>query len=64
MRKAREELGYEPKPYDLEDVVQWFRGRGHGKKRSQSSVKKLILDVVLVVAFAAMALSCILVVGQ
>uniref|UniRef100_A0A8C1XGK3 Short chain dehydrogenase/reductase family 42E, member 1 n=1 Tax=Cyprinus carpio TaxID=7962 RepID=A0A8C1XGK3_CYPCA len=64
MRKAREELGYEPKLYDLEDVVQWLRGRGHGKKRSQSSVKKLILDVVLVVAFAAMALSCILVVGQ
>ncbi|XP_073706887.1 short-chain dehydrogenase/reductase family 42E member 1 [Garra rufa] len=64
MRKAREELGYEPKLYDLEDVVQWFRGRGHGKKRSQSSIKKLILDVVLVVVFAAVVLSCLPVVGQ
>ncbi|XP_043120384.1 short-chain dehydrogenase/reductase family 42E member 1 isoform X2 [Puntigrus tetrazona] len=63
-RKAREELGYEPKPHDLEDVVQWFRGRGHGKKRGRSSIKKLILDVVLVVAFAAVALSCLPVVGQ
>uniref|UniRef100_A0A671N378 Short chain dehydrogenase/reductase family 42E, member 1 n=1 Tax=Sinocyclocheilus anshuiensis TaxID=1608454 RepID=A0A671N378_9TELE len=53
----------EPKLYDLEDV-QWFRGRGHGKKSSQSSIKKLILDVVLVVAFAAVVLSCLPVVGQ
>lgn len=64
MRKAREELGYEPKQYDLEDVVQWFRGRGHGKKSSQSSIRKLILDVVLVVAFAVVVLSCLPVVGH
>uniref|UniRef100_A0A672Q7L1 Short chain dehydrogenase/reductase family 42E, member 1 n=1 Tax=Sinocyclocheilus grahami TaxID=75366 RepID=A0A672Q7L1_SINGR len=64
MRKAREELGYEPKLCDLEDVVQWFRGRGHGKKHSQSSIKKLILDVALVVVFAAVVLSCLPVVGQ
>lgn len=64
MRKAREELGYEPKLYDLEDVVQWFRARGHGKKRSRSSIRKLILDVFVVVAFVAVLLSCLPVVGQ
>ncbi|NP_001032779.2 short-chain dehydrogenase/reductase family 42E member 1 isoform 2 [Danio rerio] len=64
MRKAREELGYEPKLYDLEDVVQWFQARGHGKKRSRSSIRKLILDVFVVVAFVAVLLSCLPVVGQ
>ncbi|XP_051512007.1 short-chain dehydrogenase/reductase family 42E member 1 [Myxocyprinus asiaticus] len=64
MRKAQDELGYKPEEYDLEEVVQWFRSKGHGKKRTQSSIKKLILDVVLVVAFAAIALSCLPVVGQ
>lgn len=64
MRKAQEELGYEPKLYDLEDVVQWFQARGHGKKRSRSSIRKLILDVFVVVAFVAVLLSCLPVVGQ
>ncbi|XP_051953562.1 short-chain dehydrogenase/reductase family 42E member 1 [Xyrauchen texanus] len=64
MQKAQDELGYKPEEYDLEEVVQWFRSKGHGKKRTQSSIKKLILDVVLIVAFAAIALSCLPVVGQ
>lgn len=64
MRKAQEELGYEPKKYDLEEVVQWFRNRGHGKTRRQSSIKKLILDVLIVVVFAALILSFLPVVGQ
>ncbi|XP_065139759.1 short-chain dehydrogenase/reductase family 42E member 1 [Paramisgurnus dabryanus] len=64
MRKAQEELGYEPKKYDLEEVVQWFRIRGHGKMRRQSPIKNLILDVVIVVAFAAVILSLLPVVGQ
>ncbi|KAI7802625.1 short-chain dehydrogenase/reductase family 42E member 1 [Triplophysa rosa] len=64
MCKAQEELGYEPKKHDLEEVVQWFRIRGHGKTHGQSSIKKLILDVLIVVVFAALILSFLPVVGQ
>lgn len=64
MRKAREELGYEPKKYDLEEVVQWFRRRGHGKTGRQSSIKKLVLDVLIIGVFAALILSFLPVVGQ
>ncbi|TRY90140.1 hypothetical protein DNTS_033333 [Danionella cerebrum] len=64
LRKAREELGYEPAEYDLQDVVQWFRDRGHGKKRSRSTFGKLILDLVVVIAFGAVLLSWLPVVGH
>ncbi|XP_062818069.1 short-chain dehydrogenase/reductase family 42E member 1 isoform X2 [Anolis carolinensis] len=30
--KARRELGYEPRQHGLEDVVRWFRSRGHGRR--------------------------------
>lgn len=62
--KARTELGYNPKEYDLGEVVEWFRSRGHGKKRATSTLKKLILDVVLVLIVVALVLSFLPVVGQ
>ncbi|XP_072551275.1 short-chain dehydrogenase/reductase family 42E member 1 [Salminus brasiliensis] len=64
MDKARAELGYNPREYDLKEVVEWFRSRGHGRKHATSSVKKLILDVVLFVVIVALILSFLPVVGQ
>lgn len=31
LEKARRELGYEPQPFDLREVVEWFKARGHGR---------------------------------
>lgn len=64
IEKARSELGYDPKEYDLGEVVQWFRSRGHGKKPDTSPIKKLILDVLLVLIVVALVLSFLPVVGQ
>ncbi|XP_071377241.1 short-chain dehydrogenase/reductase family 42E member 1 [Centroberyx affinis] len=64
MAKAKAELGYEPQEHNLDEVVQWFRSRGHGKKHHSSFLKKLILDGLLVAAFVAVALSCLPVVGS
>ncbi|TSK38384.1 Thrombospondin type-1 domain-containing protein 4 [Bagarius yarrelli] len=64
IEKARAELGYDPEEYDLGEVVQWFRSRGHSKKPVTSPIKKLILDVLLVLIVVALVLSFLPVVGQ
>uniref|UniRef100_A0A3B1JR29 Short chain dehydrogenase/reductase family 42E, member 1 n=1 Tax=Astyanax mexicanus TaxID=7994 RepID=A0A3B1JR29_ASTMX len=64
MDKARAELGYTPREYDLKEVVEWFKSRGHGRKPANSPTKKLILDVVLFAVIVALVLSFLPVVGQ
>ncbi|XP_062966165.1 short-chain dehydrogenase/reductase family 42E member 1-like [Cynocephalus volans] len=31
LEKAKKELGYEPQPFDLQEVVEWFKAHGHGR---------------------------------
>ncbi|XP_041849100.1 short-chain dehydrogenase/reductase family 42E member 1 [Melanotaenia boesemani] len=62
--KAKAELGYEPQEYNLDEVVQWFRSRGHGKKCHSSFISRLILNILFVSAFIAVALSFLPVVGS
>lgn len=64
MAKARAELGYEPREYDLEEVVQWFRSRGHGRKHRQTVLGHLILRALILAASVAVALSFLPVVGS
>ncbi|KAK5873624.1 hypothetical protein PBY51_018649 [Eleginops maclovinus] len=64
MAKAKEELSYEPQEYDLDEVVRWFRSRGHGKKSQSSFFGRLILDFLLFSAFVAVALSFLPFVGS
>lgn len=64
MAKAKAELGYEPQEYNLDEVVQWFRRRGHGKMHHSSTLKQLLLDVLLIAAFILVALSYLPVVGS
>uniref|UniRef100_A0A3B4TUP4 Short chain dehydrogenase/reductase family 42E, member 1 n=2 Tax=Seriola dumerili TaxID=41447 RepID=A0A3B4TUP4_SERDU len=64
MAKAKAELGYEPQEYNLDEVVQWFRCRGHGKKSCSSFLSRLLLDILFVAAFVAVALSFLPVVGS
>ncbi|KAF6731058.1 Short-chain dehydrogenase/reductase family 42E member 1 [Oryzias melastigma] len=56
MAKAREELGYKPQEYNLDEVVEWFRSRGHGRKSYRSFVSRL-RDILLFSAFVVVALS-------
>lgn len=64
MAKAKAELGYEPQEYNLDEVVEWFKRRGHGKKHHNLTLKRWIFDAMLVVAFVAVALSYLPVVGS
>lgn len=63
MAKAKAELGYEPAEYNLDEVVQWFRSRGHGRKSCRSSLSRL-RDIVFFTALIAVALSFLPLVGS
>ncbi|XP_053172809.1 short-chain dehydrogenase/reductase family 42E member 1 [Scomber japonicus] len=63
MAKAKAELGYDPQRHNLDEVVQWFRSRGHGKKCHSSVVSRFVRNVLVVAAFVAVALSFLPVVG-
>lgn len=63
MAKAKAELGYEPKEHNLDEVVQWFRSRGHGRKPHSSSLSRL-WDILFLAAFVAVALSFLPLVGS
>lgn len=64
MAKAKVELGYDPQEYNLDEVVEWFRGRGHGKNRHRSFTSRLLLNIFFVTAFVAAALSFLPLVGS
>ncbi|XP_040897450.1 short-chain dehydrogenase/reductase family 42E member 1 [Toxotes jaculatrix] len=64
MAKAKAELGYEPQERNLDEVVQWFRCRGHGKKSGSPYLGQLLLQVLFFAGFVAVALSFLPVVGS
>uniref|UniRef100_A0A087YAV1 Short chain dehydrogenase/reductase family 42E, member 1 n=1 Tax=Poecilia formosa TaxID=48698 RepID=A0A087YAV1_POEFO len=64
MAKAKAELGYEPQDHNLDEVVQWFKSRGHGKRRHSSVFRRLILNFLFVSAFIAVVLSFLPVAGS
>ncbi|XP_066493719.1 short-chain dehydrogenase/reductase family 42E member 1 [Tiliqua scincoides] len=57
MEKAKRELGYEPKSHDLQDVVEWFKSRGHSRKPQMYTLRCLFRDVGLILLFAVLVLS-------
>ncbi|XP_034740754.1 short-chain dehydrogenase/reductase family 42E member 1 isoform X2 [Etheostoma cragini] len=64
MAKAKAELGYEPQEHNLDEVVQWFKSRGHGKKTQRSFLGRLLLNILLVSAFVVVVLSFLPSVGS
>ncbi|XP_058486341.1 short-chain dehydrogenase/reductase family 42E member 1 [Solea solea] len=64
MGKAKVELGYEPQEYNLNEVVQWFKCRGHGKQSHNSFLGQFLLNILFAAAFVAMVLSFLPVVGS
>lgn len=57
MEKAKRELGYKPKPHDLQDVVEWFKSHGHGRKLRTYTLRCLFWDVGHILLFAILVLS-------
>ncbi|KAK0132979.1 Short-chain dehydrogenase/reductase family 42E member 1 [Merluccius polli] len=56
--KAKAELRYEPREYDLDEVVQWFVSRGHGRRSGTGpGLRRLLLNALLVCGFVALVLS-------
>ncbi|KAM9861431.1 short-chain dehydrogenase/reductase family 42E member 1 [Aulostomus maculatus] len=64
MEKAKAELGYVPQEHNLDEVIQWFRSRGHGKKLRGSALTQTLLQVLFVAASVALCLSFLPVVGS
>lgn len=64
LEKAKRELGYEAQPFDLHEVVEWFKARGHGRspgrRGSECLVWNGLLVVLLVMAVLAWLSSVIL----
>ncbi|KAL4658760.1 short-chain dehydrogenase/reductase family 42E member 1-like isoform X1 [Arapaima gigas] len=60
--KAVTELGYKPQEYNLNEVVQWFKSKGHGKK-PVSPFRKVLKEVVLITAIIAVIFSYLPIVG-
>ncbi|XP_036131096.1 short-chain dehydrogenase/reductase family 42E member 1 [Molossus molossus] len=48
LEKARKELGYEAQPFDLQEVVEWFKARGHGRSPGSHNFACLIWDRLLI----------------
>nr|XP_058900005.1 short-chain dehydrogenase/reductase family 42E member 1 isoform X2 [Kogia breviceps] len=49
LEKAKKELGYEAQPFDLQEVVEWFKAHGHGRSPGSRDSECLIWDGLLVV---------------
>ncbi|XP_002711704.1 short-chain dehydrogenase/reductase family 42E member 1 [Oryctolagus cuniculus] len=47
LEKAKKELGYEAQPFDLQEAVEWFKARGHGRSREGRTSVLVVWDVVL-----------------
>lgn len=48
LEKAKKELGYEAQPFDLQEVVEWFKAHGHGKSPGSRDSECLVWNVMLV----------------
>lgn len=48
LEKAKKELGYEPQPFDLQEIVEWFKVRGHGRSPGSRNSEGLIWVGLLV----------------
>ncbi|XP_068173616.1 short-chain dehydrogenase/reductase family 42E member 1 [Antennarius striatus] len=64
LAKAKRELGYEPQEYSLNEVIEWFRSRGHGKQSHNSSFNRFLVDTLFVSVCVIAVLSFLPLVGS
>ncbi|CAJ0941739.1 unnamed protein product [Ranitomeya imitator] len=49
IEKAKKELGYEPKSFTMQEVVEWYKARGYGKKVKKMKRASFLWDVAIFV---------------
>lgn len=59
LEKAKKELGYEPQPFDLQEVVEWFKAHGHGRRSAGQDSEFILWDGILVLLLALSILTWI-----
>ena len=60
MKKARSHLGYNPKKYSLDGVIEHFKKTGHGKhKRPPSRLLYHVVNIIIGIMFACLILACL-----
>lgn len=52
LEKAKKELGYEPQVFDLQEVVEWFKDHGHGRRSGGQDSEFILWDGILVLLLA------------
>lgn len=55
--KAKKELGYEPKSFTMQEVVEWYRTRGFGKKVKKVKSPNFLWDVMVCVLLVVVVLA-------
>nr|XP_002761254.2 short-chain dehydrogenase/reductase family 42E member 1 [Callithrix jacchus]XP_008984522.2 short-chain dehydrogenase/reductase family 42E member 1 [Callithrix jacchus]XP_035137734.2 short-chain dehydrogenase/reductase family 42E member 1 [Callithrix jacchus]XP_054104420.1 short-chain dehydrogenase/reductase family 42E member 1 [Callithrix jacchus]XP_054104421.1 short-chain dehydrogenase/reductase family 42E member 1 [Callithrix jacchus] len=48
LEKAKKELGYKAQPFDLQEVVEWFKAHGHGRSSGSRDSDCFVWDGLLV----------------
>lgn len=59
LEKAKSELGYAPQPFDLQEVVEWFKAHGHGRRPRGQDSEFILWDGILVLLLAFSVLTWI-----
>lgn len=59
LEKAKKELGYEAQPFDLQEVVEWFKAHGHGRSPGSHDSERLVWGGLLVLLVVIAVLMCV-----
>lgn len=57
MKKAREDLGYNPQKYTLDGVTEHFKKNGHGRQKQRSRLLYYLVNIVIGIMFACLLLA-------
>ncbi|XP_040185523.1 short-chain dehydrogenase/reductase family 42E member 1 [Rana temporaria] len=55
--KAKRELGYEPKPFKMSKVTEWYKAQGYGKRVTKGRNYNFLLDLALCLLFIVVLLA-------
>jgi len=57
MKKAHEDLGYNPQKYTLDGVTEHFKKNGHGRQKQHSRLLYYLVNIVIGIMFACLLLA-------
>ncbi|KAM9302425.1 short-chain dehydrogenase/reductase family 42E member 1 [Gastrophryne carolinensis] len=55
--KARKELGYVPTPFAMQEVTEWYKAQGYGRRLTKATSNSHLWDVVLCLLFIVVLLA-------